>query len=113
MKKSSFSRRDFMQSGVLVAAACATCRHTANRSAESDSRGQIIPGSTGVASYTFRQFTRAQMIGFLKQLSITGLNAKDVKDHLPMDPAEETRPWPTTPLPASAARCRSHLLCQG
>jgi sugar phosphate isomerase/epimerase len=31
------------------------------------------------------------MIGFLKQLSITGLNAKDVKDHLPMDPAEETK----------------------
>jgi sugar phosphate isomerase/epimerase len=29
------------------------------------------------------------MIGYLKQLNITGLNAKDVKDHLPKDPAEE------------------------
>jgi sugar phosphate isomerase/epimerase len=29
------------------------------------------------------------MIGFMKQLNITALNAKDVKDHLPSDPVEE------------------------
>jgi sugar phosphate isomerase/epimerase len=29
------------------------------------------------------------MIGFLKQLNVSALNAKDVKDHLPMDPREE------------------------
>lgn len=45
----------------------------------------------GVASYTFRNFGRAQMIGFMKQLHIESLNAKDVKDHLPMDPAEEAK----------------------
>jgi len=29
------------------------------------------------------------MIGFMKQLNVSALNAKDVKDHLPMDPREE------------------------
>lgn len=29
------------------------------------------------------------MIGFMKQLNVFALNAKDVKDHLPMDPQEE------------------------
>ena len=45
----------------------------------------------GLASYTFRNFTRAQMIGFMKQLNLTALNPKDVKDHLPLDPAEEAK----------------------
>ena len=42
-----------------------------------------------MASYTFRNFSRAQMIGFLKQLKVFELNAKDVKDHLPADTQEE------------------------
>jgi sugar phosphate isomerase/epimerase len=42
-----------------------------------------------LASYTFRNFSRAQMIGFLKQLNVLALNAKDVKDHLPMDTQQE------------------------
>jgi sugar phosphate isomerase/epimerase len=42
-----------------------------------------------VASYTFRNFTRAQMTAFLKQLNISELNAKDVKDHLPADAQQE------------------------
>jgi len=91
MKKSSFSRRDFMQSGVLVAAACATAGTPPIAAQNLTLGGKSFPAQLGVASYTFRQFTRAQMIDFLKQLSITGLNAKDVKDHLPMDPAEETK----------------------
>ncbi|MFZ0885040.1 MAG: sugar phosphate isomerase/epimerase [Candidatus Acidiferrales bacterium] len=43
----------------------------------------------GLASYTFRNFTRAQLIAFMQQLQISALNAKDVKDHLPMDPSAE------------------------
>jgi sugar phosphate isomerase/epimerase len=43
----------------------------------------------GLASYTFRNFTRAQLIAFMKQLNLSALNAKDVKDHLPMDPQAE------------------------
>jgi len=44
-----------------------------------------------MASYTFRNFTRAQAIGFMKQLNLSELNAKDTKDHLPMDPGEEAK----------------------
>ena len=36
-----------------------------------------------MCSYTFRNFDRAQLIGFLKQLQITTINLKDAKDHLP------------------------------
>jgi sugar phosphate isomerase/epimerase len=43
----------------------------------------------GIASYTFRNFSRAQMIGFMKQVHVLALNAKDVKDHLPTDTQEE------------------------
>jgi sugar phosphate isomerase/epimerase len=43
----------------------------------------------GMCSYTFRNFDRAQLIGFLKQLGITTINLKDVKDHLPSTSAEE------------------------
>jgi sugar phosphate isomerase/epimerase len=43
----------------------------------------------GLASYTFRNFNRAQLISFMKQLNVLALNAKDVKDHLPMDPQGE------------------------
>lgn len=38
-----------------------------------------------MASYTFRNFSRAQVIGFMQELKLSALNAKDVKDHLPMD----------------------------
>jgi sugar phosphate isomerase/epimerase len=44
----------------------------------------------GLASYTFRNFARVQLIGFMKQLNIFALNAKDVKDHLPMDAQQES-----------------------
>jgi sugar phosphate isomerase/epimerase len=51
--------------------------------------GQATGIQLGLASYTFREFTRAQMIAYMKQLNLTALNAKDVKDHLPMDPTQE------------------------
>jgi sugar phosphate isomerase/epimerase len=50
---------------------------------------EASPVRLGLASYTFRNFTRAQMIGFMKQLRVFALNAKDVKDHLPMEPEAE------------------------
>lgn len=49
------------------------------------------PIKLGLASYTFRNFTRAQLIGFMKELDVRWLNAKDAKDHLPMDPAGEAQ----------------------
>ncbi len=53
--------------------------------------GKPSPIKLGLASYTFRNFTRDQMITWMKQLNITGLNAKDAKDHLPMETAAEAQ----------------------
>ena len=53
--------------------------------------GSPSPIRLGLASYTFRNFTRAQMISLMKQLHLTGLNPKDAKDHLPMDPTAEAQ----------------------
>ena len=53
--------------------------------------GATPPVRLGLCSYTFRNFTRAQLIGFMKQLNLTALNAKDAKDHLPMAAGEEAR----------------------
>ncbi len=87
----SFSRRNFMQSGAIIAAACAATNATPSFAEASQASGKPSPIQLGVASYTFRNFSRAQMIGFLKQVNINSVNAKDIKDHLPADPAEETK----------------------
>jgi sugar phosphate isomerase/epimerase len=50
---------------------------------------ETTPIRLGLASYTFRNFSRAQLIGFMKQLNVFDLNAKDAKDHLPMEAQEE------------------------
>jgi sugar phosphate isomerase/epimerase len=88
-KKSSFSRRDFVRSGALVAAASLIPRNMSALGSEGTPAAQASPIRLGLASYTFRNFTRAQLIGFMKQLNVFALNAKDVKDHLPVDPQEE------------------------
>jgi sugar phosphate isomerase/epimerase len=91
-KKNSLSRRDFVRSGALVAAACAAPSELFAGTAvtnEPPSTDDASPIRLGLASYTFRNFSRARMIGFMKQLNVFALNAKDVKDHLPMAPQEE------------------------
>jgi sugar phosphate isomerase/epimerase len=89
--KNTFSRRNFVQSGALIAAASVTPRAGFLMAQPSHATGKPSPIHLGLASYTFRNFTRAQMIGYMKQLNLTALNAKDVKDHLPMDPTEEAK----------------------
>ena len=83
------SRRNFVRSSALVGAACL------GPGAAFAELSQAVAGEApirlGIASYTFRNFSRAQMIGFLKTLNITGINAKDTKDHLPMAPDEEAK----------------------
>src|ERR1700692_3479789 len=88
-KQSSLSRRDFVRSGAMVAAACATPHDLFAVTNAPPSADEASPIRLGLASYTFRNFNRAQMIGFMKQLNVFALNAKDVKDHLPMAPQEE------------------------
>lgn len=87
--KDTFSRRNFVQSSALFAAAYAASSSTSLFAQPKPASGKPSPIHLGLASYTFRNFNRAQMIGFMKQLSVMDLNAKDTKDHLPTDPSEE------------------------
>ncbi len=90
--KNTLTRRNFVQSGALLAAACATSSGLPLLAQQpSQATGAPSPIQLGLASYTFRNFSRAQMIGFMKQLNVTDLNVKDTKDHLPMDPSEEAK----------------------
>ena len=89
-KKDSVSRRDFVRSTALVAAALAAPSKVFALAQAPVSTGGASSVRLGLASYTFRNFNRAQLIGFMKQLNVFALNAKDVKDHLPMDPQEES-----------------------
>src|ERR1035441_3447109 len=83
------SRRNFVRSSALVGAVCL------GPGAAFAELSQAVAGEPpirlGLASYTFRNFSRAQMIGFLKTLNITGINAKDTKYHLPMMLDEEAK----------------------
>jgi len=89
--KSSFSRRKLIGSGALAAATFAVSRALPGWSQPTPAGGQPSPIKLGLASYTFRNFTRAQLIGYMKQLNVLELNAKDVKDHLPMDATAEAQ----------------------
>jgi sugar phosphate isomerase/epimerase len=84
----SISRRSFLQSSALAGAAAAASPFSASAQAVPEA-GKPSPIKLGLASYTFRNFTRAQLLGFMKQLELVDLNCKDTKDHLPMDPAAE------------------------
>jgi sugar phosphate isomerase/epimerase len=87
--KNWFSRRDFVRSGALGVAALGAPGISFAGVPESPSGDAASPIRLGLASYTFRNFSRAQLIGFMKQLNVFDLNAKDAKDHLPMDPPQE------------------------
>ncbi len=72
-----------------MGAGCAAPSGLLSLAHETSVGDEASPIRLGLASYTFRNFTRAQMIGFMKQLNVFALNTKDVKDHLPVDPQEE------------------------
>ena len=86
----TISRRNFLRSSAVLTAA-STLSMTPAFGDLTQSAGSPSPIRLGLASYTFRNFTRAQMIAFMKQLHVTALNAKDTKDHLPIDPAAEAQ----------------------
>ena len=83
-----FSRRNFIQSSAAVAA-CATASALPAFGEALKETGKPSPVKLGLCSYTFRNFSRTQLIGFMKQLNLTDLNVKDTKDHLPKDAAGE------------------------
>ena len=84
------SRRAFVVSGAIAAAA-ALVPSSAAAQPHAGTGESTAPIRLGLASYTFRNFTRAQLIGFMKDLNLYDLNAKDTKDHLPMDPTAEAQ----------------------
>jgi sugar phosphate isomerase/epimerase len=85
------SRRSFVQSGAFIAAVCAAPAAVPSFAGASPAAGRPSPVKLGLASYTFRNFSRAQLIGFMKQLNVNALNAKDTRDHLPSTPDEEAK----------------------
>ena len=82
------SRRNFVFAGAMASAATLV---PVVAHAEPAAEESATPVRLGLASYTFRNFTRAQLIGFMKDLNVSDLNPKDAKDHLPMDPAAEAQ----------------------
>jgi sugar phosphate isomerase/epimerase len=83
------NRRDLLRGAGLAAAAWST----SSRWQFAQAQPAPLPPSPirlGVASYSFRHFDRAHVIEFMKELNTPYLNAKDVKDHLPMTPPDET-----------------------
>jgi sugar phosphate isomerase/epimerase len=87
--KNTFSRRDFVHSAALVAGTFAATSDVFALTVGSPAFDEASPIRFGVASYTFRNFSRAQLIANLKQLNVLALNCKDVKDHLPADTQQE------------------------
>ena len=78
----NITRRDFLRTTATAAAAVSTPRSLVALVEQTPEPSMI---RLGVASYTFRDFGRAHLIGLMKQLNIVDLNAKDVGDHLPAD----------------------------
>jgi sugar phosphate isomerase/epimerase len=83
------SRRYFLRSAALAATAIFSVGKLNAVAQTYSNGGEPTSIKLGLASYTFRDFSRAQLISFMKELSLTELNAKDVKDHLPMDATAE------------------------
>ena len=82
--KTSLNRRTLLRGGALAAAAaCVPAKF-----AEAAPDATATPIRLGLASYTFREFPRAQVIEWMKQLRLTTINCKDVKDHLPSTSVE-------------------------
>ena len=82
--KTSLNRRTLLRGGALAAAAaCVPAKF-----AEAAPEATATPIRLGLASYTFREFPRAQVIEWMKQLRLTTINCKEVKDHLPSTSVE-------------------------
>jgi sugar phosphate isomerase/epimerase len=86
----NFSRRDFVRSSAFATAALLSPNSAFESFGDHPAPDAARQVRLGVASYTFRNFERAKLIGFLKQLSVATVNLKDTKDHLPFDAQPES-----------------------
>src|SRR5580693_4979701 len=89
--KRDFSRRKFLRTAVVAGAAMSTPVMLSAAVLKRSAAGKPSAIKFGLASYTFRNFSHAQLIAYMQQLGVSGLNAKDVKDHLPTDPTLESQ----------------------
>src|SRR5580698_6193300 len=72
---SSSSRRAFLRSGAAIAAAgCLPTGAPLALAAPAENPGKLSPIRLGLASYTLRTLTRAQVIAAMKDLRLTLLN---------------------------------------
>src|SRR5436305_11672844 len=90
-KSGDISRRYLLGSGALVALGLALPISISGAEEKTPSEKKASPIRLGLASYTFRNFPREQVIEFMKQMKVVDLNAKDIKDHLPTDAEGEAR----------------------
>jgi len=79
------SRRNFLRtSAALAAASCLpSATERAFAAAPREEVATPSPVRLGLASYTLRSQSRADVIKAIKQLHLTTVNCKDTKDHLP------------------------------
>jgi sugar phosphate isomerase/epimerase len=89
LMKNALSRRDFVRSSSLAAAALTVPNDAFAIAEVSPPSNAASPILLGLASYTFRNFSRAQLISFMKQLNLSAVNLKDAKDHLPWAAPQE------------------------
>jgi sugar phosphate isomerase/epimerase len=79
----SMERRGLVKMGALAAGAAMLPASVRATGMGVEVKGEPSPVRLGMTSYTFREFPRAQVITWMKQLGLTTINCKDTKDHLP------------------------------
>lgn len=84
----TLSRRTLLRNAALTASAATLAPAATLAQSPAPADGKI---KLGLCSYTFRNFSRAQLIGFMRDLQVSDLNAKNAKDHLPVDSAGEAQ----------------------
>jgi sugar phosphate isomerase/epimerase len=85
------SRRDFVRAGAASGALLAAASSSPARAFAAGPERAAMPIKLGIASYTFRNFSREILLANLKALNVSTVNCKDALDHLPMDPASEDK----------------------
>jgi len=97
---SQVDRRTLLRGAVVFSAGTALSRMLPGQS--SFAKLPLSPVKLGIASYTFRNFDSARLIGFMHELRCPYLNLKDM--HLPLTPLAEV------PAKASAYRAAGFKL---
>ena len=91
--RETLNRRSLLLRGAFAAAGAAMLPRSLaaaqDGAAGHSGDGTPLPIRLGIASYTFRKFDRAQLLGSMKQLRMSNLNLKDL--HLPMGPPEQVK----------------------